>query len=99
MNYLLRFRGSLATIANVSDHAKCISLDNQPYMTRPILTNLNPDKYNYGPFIINWDRCNGNCIILDDPWKRKYKFEYFQYDDKNKFRQNINKTYIMWMYM
>lgn len=43
---LLRFRGSLATIANVSDHVKCISLDNQPYMTRPILTNLNPDKYN-----------------------------------------------------
>lgn len=68
---LLRFRGSLATIANVSDHVKCISLDNQPYMTRPILTNLNPDKYNqrlcYGPFIINLDRCNGNCSILDDP--------------------------------
>ena len=78
---LLRFRGSLASIPIASNYAKCISLDNQPYMTRPILINLNPDKYNYGlcyyPFMINLDRCNGSCIILDDPCKGRCKLKYF----------------------
>ena len=30
---LLRFRGSLSSMANAPDHTKCISLNNQPYMT------------------------------------------------------------------
>ena len=34
---LLSFSGSLSDIVNVSDHTKCISLINQPCITRPTL--------------------------------------------------------------
>ena len=51
----------------ISQH---ISLNNQPCMTRPTLIGLNPDEYNqelcYYPFIVNLDRCNGICNILND---------------------------------
>ena len=40
---LLRFSGSLASMANVSNLTKCISLNNQPCMTRPTVNDLNPD--------------------------------------------------------
>ena len=62
---LLSFIGSISSLANGSYFAACTSLNNQPCMTRPILINLNPDKYNQGfhyyPFMINLDRCNGTC--------------------------------------
>ena len=55
-------------MANVSDHAKCISLSNQPCMTRPTLIDLNLDEYDqrlhYYPFMFNIDRCNGSCNTL-----------------------------------
>ena len=41
---LLSFNESLASIVNVSDHTKCISLNNQPCMTRSSIFNLNPDE-------------------------------------------------------
>ena len=36
---LLHFSGLLASMINVSHHAKCISLNNQPVMTRPTFIN------------------------------------------------------------
>ena len=46
-------------MVSVSRNTKCISLDNQPCMTRPTLINLNPDKHNQGlryyPFMVNLD--------------------------------------------
>ena len=49
-------------MANASSFTKCITLNNQPCMTRPTLIDLNPNKYNQGlccyPFMVNLDRCN-----------------------------------------
>ena len=42
---LLSFRGSLASMVNVSVYRKCVLLNNQPYMTRPTLIDLNIDYY------------------------------------------------------
>ena len=64
------FSSSLANVVNFSDHKKCISLNSQPCMTRPILIDLNPDKYSQGLhyylFMVNLDRCNRSCNTLDD---------------------------------
>ena len=66
----------MASIVNASNHAKCISLNNQPCIARPTLINLNPDKYNeewcYYPFMVNLDRCNGSCNTLDYPSNKVY---------------------------
>ena len=47
-------------------------------MTRPYLSDLNPDEYNHGlpyyPFMVNLDRWNGSCNLLDDP-SEKNKFQ------------------------
>ena len=45
---LLSFSGSLTTIANISNFKTCISLNNQPLMTRLTLIDLNSDEYNQG---------------------------------------------------
>ena len=52
---LLGFKGSLAT--------KCISTNNQSYMIRPMLSDLNPDDLRYYPF-------NGSSNIVEDPFGR-----------------------------
>ena len=35
-------------------------------MTRPTLIDLNPVEPNYYPFIISFDKCNGNFDAADD---------------------------------
>ena len=50
---LLSFNGPLAT--------KCMSVNNDPCMTRPTLIDLNHVKFNYFPFMISLDKCNGSC--------------------------------------
>ena len=35
------------SMVNVSNHTKCISLSNQPFMTIPTLVDLNLDEYNH----------------------------------------------------
>ena len=63
-------RSLVFTMANVSNHTKCISLSNQLDMTGPTLIYLNPNEYNqrlsYYPFMINLDRCNGICNTIND---------------------------------
>ena len=55
-------------ITNASNHAKCISLNNQQCMTQPTLINLNPHEHNQRlcsyPFAVNLYRCFRSCIIL-----------------------------------
>ena len=48
---LLRFSGSINSIANYSNFLACISLNNQPCMTKPTIINLKPDQYNQGQSI------------------------------------------------
>ena len=50
---LLSFSRSLAT--------KCMSLNNEPSMTRPTLIGLTPVKFDYYPFMIRLDKCSGTC--------------------------------------
>ena len=42
---LLSFGGSLASMVNFSNFTKCIFSNNQPYMTRFTLNDLNPYEY------------------------------------------------------
>ena len=42
------FVGLLISIANASNHTKCVSLNNQKCMTQPTLTDLHPNEYSQG---------------------------------------------------
>ena len=44
----------------------CISLNDEPCLLKPTLTDLNPNKLHYYPFMVNLDWCNGSCNTLDD---------------------------------
>ena len=54
---LLGFSGSLGT--------KCVSLNNESCMIRPIF-HLNPNELNYYPFMISIDEWSRSCSSLDD---------------------------------
>lgn len=66
---LLRFIGSLASMAKFSSFTSYISLSNQPCTTRPTHFDLNTDYYNQGSrcclFMTNLDRCNRSCDQFD----------------------------------
>ena len=53
---LLNFSSSLAT--------KCLRLNDEPCMVRPILIDLNPVELKYYPFMISLDNCHGSFIAL-----------------------------------
>ena len=55
---LLCFSASLAT--------RCMSLNNEPCMTRPTFIDLNHFKFNYYPYMIRLDKCNGSCNNATD---------------------------------
>ena len=62
---------ALDSIVHVFYHRKCVSLNNQPCMTRPTLIDFNHGECNQGlrfcSFMVNLDRYNGCCNSLDDP--------------------------------
>ena len=58
---LFSFSNSLACIARISDRTTYMSLNDEPYMARPTLIDLNPMKIKYDPFMISLDKCNGGC--------------------------------------
>ena len=68
---LLAFSGSIVSMTNDSNLTTCVSLNNQPCMTRLTLIYLNPEEHNHGlgyhKFMVNLDRCNGSCNTLDNP--------------------------------
>ena len=60
----MSFSGSFET--------KCLSLNNEPYMTRPTLIDLNPLELNYHLLMVSLDKCNGSCNAVDDLFTKKY---------------------------
>ena len=67
---LLRFTGSIPNVFKVPGHTKCISLNNQPCISRLTLTNLNLDEYSQGLcyyiLLAKIYKCNGSCNTLDN---------------------------------
>ena len=53
---ILSFSSSLAT--------KFLSLNDEPCMIRPTLTDLNAVELKYYPFMINLDKCSESCNVL-----------------------------------
>ena len=53
---LLSFTISLAT--------KCLYLNDEPYMVRHTLIDLNPVELKYYPIMISLDKCTGSCNVL-----------------------------------
>ena len=45
---------------------KCVSINNQRCMVRPMFIDLNLDELHYYQFIINMNRCKGSCNIAED---------------------------------
>ena len=64
------FVGLLTSIVNASNHAKCVSLNNQQCMTQPTLINLHPNQYSQGLhyylFLANSDRFVGTWNTVND---------------------------------
>ena len=56
---LLRFSTSL-----VHDRTESLLLNDEPFMVRPTLIDLNPIKLKYHPFMISLDKCTGSCNVL-----------------------------------
>ena len=54
----------LSSSARVADLTKCLFLNNEPCMVRPILIDMNPNKLKYYPFMISLNRCTGSCNVL-----------------------------------
>ena len=48
----------------------CVSLSNQKCMTQTTLINLHSSRssqeFHYDPFVVNLERCAGNCNSLND---------------------------------
>ena len=42
----------------------------QQCMVRPMLIDLNLEKYHYYAFIIIMDRCDGSCNTTEDPFDK-----------------------------
>ena len=55
---LLNFSSFLAT--------KCLYSNNEPYMVRPTLIDLNLVKFKCYPFIVSPDKCSESCNSAND---------------------------------
>ena len=62
---LFSFSGSLAT--------KCVSLNDEPYMLRPSLIDLNPFELKYYLFMISLGNCNGSYKVFSKIYVPKEK--------------------------
>ena len=51
----------LISVANATNHTKCVFLSNQKCMTQPTLINLHPNEcsqeFHYYPFAVKLDMC------------------------------------------
>ena len=54
-----------------------LSLNDEPYMARPNLIDLNPVEQKYYPFMISLYKCSENCNVLT----QKYGFQGNQIDN------------------
>ena len=91
------FMGLLISIANASNHTKCMSLSYLKCMTQPTLINLHPyecsHEFHYHSFTVKLDKCVGSCNTLNDlsnkvcvPNKTRFKSKHVQHDYRNKWK-------------
>ena len=73
---LLSFSKSLARVAKVSDQTKCLFLNDEPFMVRPTLIDINPDELKYYPFMISLNKCTGRCNVLSPMCSKKKQKKY-----------------------
>ena len=64
------FVGLLTSLANGSNHRKCVSLTNQKCISKPTLINLHPNEYSpelhYYPYSVQLGRSFGSYTTLND---------------------------------
>ena len=62
--------GLLISIANASNHTKCVLLSNKKCQIQPTLISLHPNKYSQEfhcyPFTVEVDSCVRSCNTLND---------------------------------
>ena len=84
----------------------CVLLSNQKCMNQPIRINLDPNEYSqeiqYYPFAVKLDRYVRNCNTPNDLSNKAYvpnKTEDLNLSlfSRNKWIENINKAYIIWI--
>ena len=56
---LLSFSESLAR-----DRTKCLFLNDEPWMVRLVLIDMDPNEIKYYPFMISLNKCTGSCNVL-----------------------------------
>ena len=61
---VLYFDESFTDAKAVTGTIKCVSINNQQCMVRPMLIDLDLDELHYYPFIISMSRCDGSVILL-----------------------------------
>ena len=61
---ILSYRESLTCVAKVSDRTKCLSLNYEPCIVRPTVTDLNPVELKYYQFLISLDKCRRHCNVF-----------------------------------
>ena len=68
---LLKFSSSLARVAKI--RTKCMPLNDEPYMVRPTLIDLNPVEPKYYPFMISLDKCKRSSNLQKYVFRKKQK--------------------------
>ena len=61
---LLSFGSSLARVAKVFDRTKCIPLNDEQFMARPTIIDLNHVELKYHPFMISLNKCTESPDVL-----------------------------------
>ena len=61
---LLSFGSSLARVPKVFDRTKCIPLNDEQFMARPTIIDLNPVELKYHPFMISLNKCTESSDVL-----------------------------------
>ena len=70
----------LTSLANASNHTKCVSLNNQKCEIQLTIINLYPNEYSqdvhYYPFSVKLDRCFESCNTLNDLYNKLKNYIY-----------------------
>ena len=51
----------LTVLSNITNALKCLSMNNQPCITRPEIININSNNPIFYPFSVKINRCSSNC--------------------------------------
>ena len=61
---IFRFIVLLSSLAHAADLTKCLFLNDEPYMVRSTLIDMNPVELKYYPFMFSINKCSGGCNVL-----------------------------------